>query len=77
MKRSFLAVSTMSALALALTACPTEDRIEMEEAPEVEMPPAEPMPVPPPAEPDTAMPDTMPGDTMPEQEPAEPDTLPR
>lgn len=78
MKRSFLAVFTASALALALTACPTEDRIEMEEAPGAETPPAEPMPVPPPAEPDTQlMPDTMPGDTMPEQEPAEPDTMPR
>lgn len=73
MKRSFLAVSTVSALALALTACPTEDRIEMEEAPEAETPPAEPMPVPPPAEPDTQ---PMPDDTMPEQEPAEPDTMP-
>lgn len=73
MKRSFLAVSTVSALALALTACPTEDTIEMEETPEVEMPPAE--PAPPPAEPTPppAGPDTQP---MPDDTAQQQDTLP-
>lgn len=67
MKRSLLAL--IPAMALVLAGCPQEERVEIEEAPEVR--PAEPAPPPPAMPPDTpAMPpDTpmMPIDTPPPQ----------